>query len=123
MRAIWRIWLVIVVLGSLLPGNSTPLQELNRLAINDKVEHFGAYALLAAILPMVWRERRRAHLATLSALVLMGILMELAQFFVPGRTPDIMDALADALGVAAGALAGYFLDIGLRRLRSHPHHT
>lgn len=41
--------------------------------------------------------------------VLYGLLDEFHQYFVPGRTVDIYDALADAAGALLGAWSMYFL--------------
>jgi hypothetical protein len=47
MRIAWLIRLVAVIVGSLLPADSALLRALDRLAINHKVQHLLAYALLA----------------------------------------------------------------------------
>jgi VanZ family protein len=41
--------------------------------------------------------------------VLYGLLDEFHQYFVPGRTVDIYDALADAAGALLGAWSMYIL--------------
>jgi VanZ family protein len=75
----------------------------------DKVLHFAAYALLGALfLRAFYTTRIRHHLKlifTLSVLFsgLYGISDEIHQSFVPYRTADVMDALADILGSAFGA--------------------
>jgi VanZ family protein len=65
----------------------------------DKVLHFGAYALLGGLLAFA------AHRSALhpGVAVILGVLYgasdEIHQSFVPGRSPDIRDWVADALGV------------------------
>jgi VanZ family protein len=67
----------------------------------DKVEHFGAYAVLGWLLVRA-SDRSRLPLAVGLALgVLYGASDEIHQMFVPGRSPDVMDWFADAAGVAA----------------------
>jgi VanZ family protein len=117
-RIIWASCFAAVVVGSVLPGNSGPMQELARLAINDKVEHFVAYAVLSGLFPRVWRVRRNVALAAIFALVLMGSLLEVIQLFVPGRTADPKDALADLAGVTFGAFAAFMIRASVRRYRS-----
>lgn len=74
------------LLGSLPPGS-------------DKVGHFAAFALLAAMLTLATeRPLLAAALATL-----YGATDEVHQAFVPGRWSDPLDLLADALGAAVGA--------------------
>jgi VanZ family protein len=75
----------------------------------DKVMHFGAYGLLGVLLlgamPLEaagYRSRQIA-LATLIA-SLYGISDEFHQSFVPGRSPDVMDWLADTSGAFLAAL-------------------
>jgi VanZ family protein len=74
----------------------------------DKVLHFTAYALLGALFLRAFNTTRIKHhlklIFTLSVLfsALYGISDEIHQSFVPYRTADAMDALADILGSIAG---------------------
>jgi len=43
------------------------------------------------------------------AVTLYGILDEIHQYFVPGRSADVYDALADASGALLGAWTMYYL--------------
>lgn len=66
----------------------------------DKVAHFGAYALLGALLAF-GADRSRVPLAVALVLgVLYGASDEIHQMYVPGRSPDVLDWAADAAGVA-----------------------
>jgi VanZ family protein len=76
---------------------------IDRAGINDKVEHFTDYAVLAA-LPSLDRFRCRRLRATIASLFLLGALLELAQLFSPGRTCDWHDLLADSCGILAGVV-------------------
>ncbi|HYL93858.1 MAG TPA: VanZ family protein [Alphaproteobacteria bacterium] len=90
----------IVVVGSLLPANSLPMRVLGRLHINDKLEHFGAYAVLA-FLPAI-HERRGFIIATALGAVALGVALEFGQLFLGWRTFEIGDMIADAVGVSFG---------------------
>jgi len=73
----------------------------------DKLAHGAAYGLLGFLLAFGFFKRLRLSLKTKLGLVILtgvglGILDEIHQLFVPGRTPDPLDAAADALGVALG---------------------
>ena len=71
----------------------------------DKLSHFGVYLVLGALL--VWAAARTGvpiGLALAAGLV-YAASDEWHQSFVPGRTPDIADWVADALGVGAGGTA------------------
>ena len=75
----------------------------------DKVLHLAVYAVLGALIAralaggrLVTVTWRHAALAVLLS-TLYGISDEWHQSFVPGRTPDPMDVLADLAGASAGA--------------------
>jgi VanZ family protein len=83
--------------------------------VNDKTLHFVAYAGLAFLL--AWSLPRRVGplpgLWVVAAVtVLYAILDEWTQGFVPRRSPDVADFLADMLGMSVG-LISYLL---LKRL-------
>ena len=67
----------------------------------DKVMHFGAYAVLA----FLWRIPLRFWPALVLS-SLYGISDEIHQAYVPGRQADFLDWLADTAGAAFGA--GFF---------------
>jgi VanZ family protein len=86
----------------------------------DKVLHFAAYALLGALFLRAFNTTRIKQnlklIIILSILLtsLYGISDEIHQSFVPFRTADVMDALADIIGSVFGVgvfslcLKGYF---------------
>jgi VanZ family protein len=83
--------------------------------ISDKSGHSIGYALLGALLLRALAHGRLAEVTWRRALgsiilaTLYGVSDEFHQSFVPGRSPDVRDVLADfagaALAVAAAALA------------------
>jgi len=87
----------------LLPGGSPPLRALSLLHINDKIQHFLAYFVLAWF--PAWLDSRKAAAVTCLGLVAMGAALELLQLLVPGRSCELFDAFADLAGVICGALA------------------
>jgi VanZ family protein len=97
---LWGLSALIVIVGSLLPARSAAMESLARLPVNDKVEHFGAYAVLA-FLPALHR-RGRALSAFLISTLVLGIALEFGQFYSPGRSFDLWDMAADAGGTIAG---------------------
>ena len=96
-----------VIVGTLLPGNSAPIKALDLLDVNDKVEHFAAYTALG-LLPAL-HERRRIVGILAVALVALGILLEFGQLLSPGRDFEIGDMVADAAGVCVGVSIGWLL--------------
>ena len=103
LRTLWLAAIVIVVVGSLLPAYSAPMRALAELHLSDKLEHVGAYAVLA-FLPAI-HERRRFIIAAAIGTVLLGIGLEFGQLFTGWRDFEIGDMLADAVGVCFGVAA------------------
>jgi VanZ family protein len=114
LRIAWIAGIIVVIVGTLLPGDSLPIRELATLDINDKLQHFSAYAALA-LLPAI-HERRRFVVVTALALVAMGVLLEFGQLLSVGRDFEIGDMVADTLGVCAGVGCGCALRGWYRRV-------
>jgi len=76
--------------------------------INDKLAHFLLYATLGAALGYgrVRSQGPVSHWLLLAVGLLYGVSDEIHQSFVPGRTPSVLDLVADAAGLVAG-YAGY----------------
>lgn len=71
----------------------------------DKGLHFSAYAPLGALLAVGFRRAvSRPLLVAAITVLLLGVLDEFHQSFVPGRFPSIGDVIADVLGGSAGAI-------------------
>ncbi len=113
MRKFWILLLAAVVTLSLLPAGFPGLHALGTLPAGDKLLHFLAYALLAAILP--WVESRAA--AACLGLIGLSLLLELLQQLVPGRSCDPLDGLSSSAGAACGFLAAVAIPACLRRFR------
>lgn len=84
-------------------------------AHQDKIMHFTAYAILG-ILAMGsarmqasggYRQAVAWRVCLLAGLY--GVSDELHQHFIPGRTADILDIVADLAGVMAGAWLVFYL--------------
>lgn len=94
-------WTALCV-GTHLPGSafSAPL------VVSDKVLHFLAYAglglLLAALLPLFGARDGRASWGALAIVIVYGAFDELGQVFVPGRTVELADWLANVAGAVTG---------------------
>jgi VanZ family protein len=119
-KSMWLCALALVIVGSVLPGNSSAIQHLGGFGLNDKFEHFFAYLSLSGPLPLFHKIRPKWLRASLMGLIVMGVLLEVVQSMVPGRSPDLRDALADAAGVLVGAVIGFAIKlvVSLRRQRA-----
>ena len=81
-------------------------------AIPDKVVHFAVYAVLGVLLLRAVAGGRlrgvtwSGVVVAVAVATLYGITDEWHQSFVPNRTPDAMDVLADLAGASTGAILG-----------------
>ena len=91
-----------VVFATLVPADDLP-----SVPVNDKLEHFAAYALLSAGAVQLF-VRRLSWGFVCVLLVLMGIGLEQLQGGMAlGRMLDPADALANTLGVLAGLATAF----------------
>lgn len=99
---LWVLAIAGVVTGSLLPSSDLP-----SVNVNDKVEHFVAYALLSAGAVQLFA-RRLSWAFVCVLLVLMGIGLEYLQAQMAlGRMLDRNDALANTIGVLIGLATAF----------------
>jgi VanZ family protein len=96
----WLAWLPAmawaVTIYALSSRSTVPAPEIPYV---DKVLHFGAYAVLGALLAFGAARSRLRMAAALAIGLLYGASDEIHQMFVPGRSPDVLDWAADAAGV------------------------
>lgn len=102
MRWLWLVcfWIILaaVSIGSLLPPAHLPSQAFD---VWDKAQHAAGFALLTLLgLPAFATSRRRV----LIGLAIYGAAIEVAQQMSGWRTGDLMDWVADVIGVLAGLL-------------------
>jgi VanZ family protein len=105
--ALFVYWAALLVATSL-PQSSTP-----ELAFSDKLAHFGAYAGLTALLSLAlsyqrkWRRFAANPFVWAAAIAtIYGGFDELHQAFIPGRSCELLDFVADAIGAGLGAAIG-----------------
>ncbi len=127
-RAPWA--LAILYLGRIWTLSSRSLDgpSLERFPLRDKGVHFLEYGglgfLLAHATFRTWPKKSRLRTAALAVLitVLWGMLDEIHQAFIPGRSPEALDLVADAAGATAGALFRALFGV-MRRLTPTPERT
>lgn len=91
-------WGGIVLALSLSPVTPDQLHQLG-----DKPQHFAAYALLSFLVMRGWAGTRFLFVIFLGVLVL-GAAIEGLQWFVPGRSMEMLDVLANAFGTVTGLI-------------------
>jgi hypothetical protein len=79
----------------------TPSQALVRTGGSTKLEHFGAYAITAAVCSLAFAPFWRV----MSALLLYAAALEFLQRYAPGRNASVEDFFGSAVGVIFGMVA------------------
>lgn len=87
---------LLAIWGQLTPRPPSPVE------VNDKLAHFAAYCLLAAMASAA-AHRRSIAVAAVVGLFLMGAGIEILQGYV-GRDMSGWDLLADTAGILTGAI-------------------
>jgi VanZ family protein len=114
LRSPFWLWApVVLLMAAIFTASSIP--DVGQLPgdMSDKSWHSIAYAILAGVVlralsggrlsGITWRVAGAAVLVT----TMYGASDELHQSFVPGRTADRYDVLADAIGAGVAATAGW----------------
>ena len=118
---LWGPVVALMALIFLVSGMSSPPAPTN---VGDKTLHFAAYGTLGVLavrataggtLPGV---SFQAALAAWAITTGYGVTDEFHQRFVPGRTPDVADVRADALGAMATIVPVWAFGIITRSRRS-----
>ncbi len=97
--------LIIFVGGCLIPGNSPVLTVIDKLPLTDKEIHCGGYCVLSFLAVFGHRNLRTAILYAVG-LAVVGAAVEVIQNFVPGRSPELLDEVANVTGILLGSLMG-----------------
>ena len=101
------IWAGLIVFATSLPSSALPRQ----LGPFDKVAHFSMYAVLAALVTVAVRNHafRKALVLIVLAVAAFGAVDEWHQRFIPGRSTEFADWVADSLGGLAGVITASLL--------------
>jgi VanZ family protein len=98
-------WVILLILTSLPSGMAVTVN------VSDKANHFGAYGLLSVLLFLTMNFqtkypflKRNANWLTVLIASTYGILDELHQMLVPGRSCEFLDWFADFSGSLLGVL-------------------
>ncbi|HEU0142597.1 MAG TPA: VanZ family protein [Bryobacteraceae bacterium] len=97
---LWFLAVSGVVVGSLLPSSSPPIEMIDLLHLSDKLLHSAAYAVLS-FLPAL-HENRWMLAGLILGLLSLGVLLEFGQSYFSDRMFDLHDMIANAVGLVAG---------------------
>ena len=85
------------------PGSDLP--DISPFPEADKVVHFGLYVVLGLLsVRAAWTRSASVLVRILFAIGLFAALDEIHQHFIPGRSMDGRDWMADIAGAAVGIL-------------------
>ena len=95
------LWAALVLVATSIPGGNVP----DGPAGMDKLVHFGLYAVLGALAARARLQTVRGALlpamaGVLFAVALFAVIDEAHQQFIPGRSADARDVVADVAGAA-----------------------
>ncbi|HJL14865.1 MAG TPA: VanZ family protein [Sandaracinaceae bacterium LLY-WYZ-13_1] len=99
---------------------SLPAMPVDDFPFRDKGIHLVEYGVLGLLLAhaafRTWPRHHPLRTAALAVLiaVLWGLLDEIHQAFVPGRSSEALDLVADTLGATLGAAVRYALTFASR---------
>ena len=113
-------WLPVAVwAGVILAGTSFPNVPAPATAGSDKLVHLGMYAVLGvlALRAVAWESGAtpRTIVLTLAAIGVFAAADEWHQRFIPTRSPDPADWVADVAGATLGIAS--FAALKLRRIK------
>jgi VanZ family protein len=113
-RRLWAAVLGLLVGFTLFKALSPPEQAIVTLGW-DKADHLAAFAAIAGVGVIALHGVAGGRWWLGSGLLLLGALIEVAQLYVPGRSSDWQDLLADAGGIAIGLTLGAALTAHFER--------
>lgn len=103
-------WFILITFLLTIPGNNLPSEDWLDKIWFDKWVHIGLFAVLSFLLCWWWYKsqrsfasRRNAFLYAIIVCIIYGIIMEFVQkYWIPNRSFDVYDILADSLGSILG---------------------
>ncbi len=110
------LWGVVIFVLSLMPGGNADKMMFG-IPHFDKIGHFGMYAGWAFLVfsALSQSKLRFSFLFTLLLCGMSGVLLEFGQYYLAsGRSFEVADMVANALGAVAGLLVAW----KIRRLRA-----
>jgi VanZ family protein len=120
----WWLWGPVVLYMAVIFALSSMPEPPAPPGIDDKTQHFAAYAGLGVVTlratsgGVVTGLRAGAAIAAWAIAAIYGASDEFHQRFVPGRSADLLDLRADALGAAVGIGIAWLSGILLRSRRA-----
>lgn len=109
------LWALFLLLITLTPGNAMPTTGNFNVPHSDKVVHFVGFGILAFLMSRGFKKqyskiwlRNHYILCSLVLAISFGIIIEIFQLYIPDRSFDLFDIVANTTGVLAGLGTLYF---------------
>jgi VanZ family protein len=98
-------WIALVgsYIAAILPQDMAPTLG----PLSDKWTHFLAFAVLTLLLRLAYRI---SSIQTTAVLLFYALFIEFSQYFTPNRCAEVLDVVADAIGIAIGLLLYWILE-------------
>lgn len=107
------LWAVLIFVGSAIPSRYFPTLKIFHY---DKLIHVVLFLVLGIFVYRALSSIRQNYtfnwgqaFFSIAVVMLYGVLDEMHQGFVPGRSVDVWDATADTIGGLLGMIIVYFL--------------
>lgn len=106
------VWSVIIIVLCSIPGQEFPDASFIDIPHFDKIVHFGLYFILSIVTIKGIQQQNRfkllkshPYLSIVIYAVFLGVSLELIQYyFIPFRSGDLLDMLANFTGLLLGAM-------------------
>ena len=97
-------WIALIgsYIAAILPQDMAPTIG----PLSDKWTHFLAFAVLTLLLRLAYRI---SSIQTTAVLLFYALFIEFSQYFTPNRCAEVLDVVADAIGIAIGLLLYWIL--------------
>ena len=98
-------WIALIgsYIAAILPQDMAPTLG----PLSDKWTHFLAFAVLTLLLRLAYRI---SSIQTTAVLLFYALFIEFSQYFTPNRCAEVLDVVADAIGIAIGLLLYWILE-------------
>lgn len=112
-------WILVFIATSL------PSTSVFGIGKFDKIAHFSAYAVLSFLMYWLFYIGNKSVMLNwrkvfiiIFVLTLYGILDEIHQSFIPGRSTEFYDLVADVLGIWSGVLIARYIFFNKKQIKS-----
>jgi VanZ family protein len=104
--------LIAIYIAAIVPQNIAPHVG----TLSDKLIHSLAFSFLAFLLQLAYRVN---ILKTIFFLLLYGLFIEASQYFTSSRSSEVLDVVADIVGIVMGILLYQIVKFIIKKYENH----